>query len=495
MQTLPPLRERVTIALEDARLGELLERGTVRYANARRASIDALPHGEALRDRARTIRLTALANLDRYIEQLAGNVERRGGTVYWASDAAAANRYVVDLARRRQVRSVVKSKSMLSEEIHLNAALAAAGVEAVETDLGEYIVQLAGETPAHIVAPAIHKTKEQVADLFAERLGIPRTDSIPELTAAARRVLRERFLSAGMGVSGVNFAVAETGTIVTVTNEGNGRFCTTTPPIHVALMGIERVVPTMDDLLVLLQVLARSATGQQISVYTNLVTGPARPGEPDGPEELHLVLVDNGRSRVLGSEYAEALACIRCGACLNACPVYRAIGGHAYGGVYSGPIGAVLTPLLQPDLPEASILPELSSLCGACQEACPVRIDLPALLLRLRRDAVAGARPAPHVDAAVPQVPAPQAARRADTRLGKGVEQVALHLWALGMRSPRLYRWGARAARLSGRLLARDGRLTRLPPPLSAWARRRDFPAPAALSFGEQWRRAREEQP
>jgi L-lactate dehydrogenase complex protein LldF len=332
----------------------------------------------------------------------------------------------------------------------------------VETDLGEYIVQLAGETPSHIIAPAVHKTRQQVAELFEQHLGIPPTDDIPTLAQAARHALRQKFLQADMGISGVNFGVAASGAVVLVTNEGNGRLTTTCPRIHVAVMGIERIVENLDDLGVLLQVLARSATGQKISVYTTMISGPARPDEPDGPEEFHLVLLDNGRSRILGGDYAEALMCIRCGACLNHCPVYQTIGGHAYGGVYSGPIGAVLTPLLQPELPDVDKLPQASSLCGACQAACPVRIALPDMLLRLRADAVAAGK----IGAA---------------------ERAGIAGWKATMTNPSFYRASGRAASLATRLLGRRGKIRRLPPPLSAWTKTRDFPMFAPKSFNQLW--------
>jgi L-lactate dehydrogenase complex protein LldF len=457
-----PFYDRVESALHDQPLQTALGRATTRFVANRANALEALIDADGLRDQARAIRAKALARLDDLLEQLADQVAARGGQVCWAEDGAAACRYITSLARDRGVKLIVKSKSMASEEIHLNHALEQAGLEVVETDLGEYIIQLAGETPSHIVAPSIHKTREQVSALFEQHLGMPPTNDIPTMTQAARRALRQRFMQADMGISGVNFGVADSGAVVLVTNEGNGRLTTTTPRIHVAVMGIERVVESLDDLGVLLQVLARSATGQRLSVYTTIVSGPARPGEPDGPEEFHLVLLDNGRSRILGGAYAEALLCIRCGACLNACPVYQSIGGHAYGGVYSGPIGAVLTPLLQPELPDVHKLPQASSLCGACQAACPVRIAIPDLLLRLRADAVVGG----HADP---------------------IEQAAIAGWKTTMLNPRLYRASGWLAARATRLIGGKGRIRRLPPPLSAWTRRRDFPTFAPKSFHELW--------
>jgi L-lactate dehydrogenase complex protein LldF len=453
---------RVEDALHDQTLQIALERATTRFVANRAGALSALNDPDALRDQARAIRARALARLDELLLRLADNVEARGGHVCWAADGEAARRYIVDLARSRGVKLIVKSKSMASEEIHLNHALERAGLQVAETDLGEFIIQLAGETPSHIVAPAIHKTREQVADLFVRHLGMPPTDDIPTMTQAARRVLRQRFLQADMGISGVNFGVAESGAVVLVTNEGNGRLTTTTPRIHVAIMGIERVVETLDDLGTLLQVLARSATGQKLSVYTTIISGPARAAEPDGPDEFHLILLDNGRSDILGGAYAEALMCIRCGACLNACPVYQSIGGHAYGGVYSGPIGAVLTPLLEPDLPDVHQLPQASSLCGACQTACPVRIAIPDMLLRLRADAVAAGK-------------------------ASAIERIAIDGWKTAMLNPHLYRASGRLAARAMRLIGRKGRVRRLPPPLNAWTHRRDFPQFADRSFTEQW--------
>jgi L-lactate dehydrogenase complex protein LldF len=462
--------ERVEDALRDTTLQTALGRSTTRFIGNRAAALAALEDPDGLRDQARAVRARVLANLDTLLMRLADTVEAHGGHVCWAEDGAAARRYILNLARERGVRLIVKSKSMASEEIHLNHTLEDDGdLRVVETDLGEYIIQLAGETPSHIIAPAIHKTREQIAALFEQHLGMPAGADIPAMAQAARRALRQRFLQAEMGISGVNFGVADSGALVLVTNEGNGRLTTTLPRIHVAVMGIERVVESLDDLGVLLQVLARSASGQKLSVYTTIVSGPARPGEPDGPEEFHLVLLDNGRSKILGGDYAEALMCIRCGACLNACPVYQSIGGHAYGGVYSGPIGAILTPLLQPDLEDVVKLPQASSLCGACQEACPVRIAIPDMLLRLRADAVAAGKTDP-------------------------VERAAIAGWKVAMTNPRFYRAGGKLASLGTRLLAgRRGRIRRLPPPLHQWTRRRDFFPFAKKSFAERWEERRKE--
>jgi L-lactate dehydrogenase complex protein LldF len=454
--------ERVDGALHDGSLQTALGRATTRFMGNRTNAFAALEESGDLRARARAIRAHALANLDSLLERMADTVERRGGHVCWAEDGEAARRYIVDLARARGVKLIVKSKSMASEEIHLNHALEEANFHVVETDLGEYIIQLAGETPSHIIAPAIHKTREQVRDLFVEHLGMAPTDDIPTMAGTARTELRQRFLQADMGISGVNFGVADEGAVVIVENEGNARLTTTAPRIHVAVMGIERVCEKLEDLGVLLQVLARSATGQRLSVYTSILSGPRRPDEPDGPEEFHLILLDNGRTRILSEQYAEALMCIRCGACLNVCPVYQAIGGHAYGSVYPGPIGAVLSPLLQPDLPEVEKLPHASSLCGACQEACPVGIAIPDMLLRLRADAVAAGK-------------------------SMAVEQIGINGWRQTMMNPAIFRAGGKLAALGTRLLGRDGAVGWLPPPFDQWTKSRTFPQFASKSFTEQW--------
>jgi L-lactate dehydrogenase complex protein LldF len=462
-------RRRVAQALADPGLHVALDRAVEHSTAARAKAMASLPDADALRDHARQVRAHTLSRLDSYLTQFTGTVEAAGGQVHWAQDAAQARRIVLDLAAAHGVKLAVKSKSMVSEEIGLNHALEAAGIEVVESDLGEYIIQLAGETPSHIITPAIHKTKEQVGQLLHQKLGIPLTYDLLEMTVTARAVLRRIFLSADMGVSGVNFGVAETGSLCLVTNEGNGRMTTTLPRLHVALMGIERLVPSLEDLSLMLQLLGRSATGQKLSVYTSLLTGPRRPstasggeGEPDGPDELHLVLVDNGRSRILGSRLAEILYCIRCGACLGACPVYRQIGGHAYGSVYTGPIGAVLTPALY-GAEDWADLPHASSLCGACREVCPVRIDLPKLLLDLRDEEVQ--------------------AGRFPLWLRWGI-----HVYRLAATSPARFRLASRLAAWVTRLPARRGWIRRLPPPLSAWTDTRDFPVFAPKTFSQQWR-------
>jgi L-lactate dehydrogenase complex protein LldF len=452
-------------ALADRRLQEAYRQVTERFQQGRAAAFEAFPEGEALRHLARRIKTRTVAELDRHLERLADAVAERGGEVHWAADAAEARRIVVGIARRHGARRAVKSKSMTTEEIGLNDALEAAGVETVETDLGEYIIQLAGETPAHIIAPAIHKSKDDVAALFADKLGSPLLTRHEELTREARRHLRGAFRRADLGITGVNFAVAETGTVAIVENEGNVRLTTSLPKVHVAVMGMEKVVPDLAALAVFLKILARSATGQKMSSYVSLLTGPRRDGEEDGPEAFHLVVLDNGRSRLLADpELREALHCIRCGACLNVCPVYRHAGGHSYGWVYSGPIGAVIDPTLAGE--RAAELPFASSLCGACREVCPVRIDLPRLLLAQRRRIVEGAAPRRGA-----------AARR--------IERLLVRLFVFLASSERRYRLASRLAFLASRPFARGGWWR--PPLLGGWTGWRDFPAPARRTFRDRW--------
>jgi L-lactate dehydrogenase complex protein LldF len=448
-------------ALTDPPLQAALMRLTGTLMAGNRRGYAALADSDALRDHAKAIKEHTLAHLDRYLEQLESAVQSRGGQVHWAATAEDARRIIVDIARRTQSKRVVKSKSMTSEEVHLNPALEAAGIEVTETDFGEFVIQLAGERPSHLVAPAVHHTRESIARLLSAHAGETLPDDAEALARAGRRLLRDKFARADMGISGANFAVAETGTIVLISNEGNARLTTTCPRIHVALVGMEKVVPRLADLPVFLKLLARAATGQTLSVYTTLITGPRRPDESDGPEEFHLVLLDNGRSRVLATPFRESLQCIRCGACLNACPVYRRIGGHAYGGVYAGPIGSILTPLY--DSVSANLdLPHASSLCGACQAACPVKINIPHMLIGLRQ--------LQHTEAT------------------KGpLEKLAYRLAGAVLRRPWLYRLALRCARMLLRPWARKGWLRSLPGPGKGWTAQRDFPAPAARSFREQW--------
>lgn len=448
-------------ALADPALQQALTRLTDTLMAGNRRGYAALADSSDLRDHAKRIKEHALAHLDRYLEQLEASVIKLGGKVHFADTAADARRIVVEIAKQANCKHAVKSKSMTSEEIHLNPALEQAGIEVTETDFGEFIIQLAGERPSHLVAPAVHHTRESVARVLSAHLGEQLPDDPKSLAMTGRRVLREKFRRADLGISGANFAVAETGTIVLVTNEGNGRLTTTCPRVHVAIMGIEKVIPRFVDLPVFLKLLARGATGQTLSVYTTLISGARRPGEIDGPDEFHLVLLDNGRTKVLATPFRESLQCIRCGACLNACPVYRRIGGHAYGGVYSGPIGSILTPLydsvpLNPDLPHAS------SLCGACVAACPVKINIPHMLIGLRE-------------------------LQHEHKPSRG-ERWAYGLWRMALSSPWLYRWMQWGARLVLRRKARGGWLHALPGPGAAWTQTRDFPAPAETSFRDRYK-------
>ncbi|MFN0089214.1 MAG: LutB/LldF family L-lactate oxidation iron-sulfur protein [Acidimicrobiales bacterium] len=380
----PRFADRADKALGDEALRSAVRNATQLLVDNRAAAFAGLAEPDLVRDAARAARTRILAKLPELLDQWSSRLEAHGGQVHWCADAEEAVAEILAIVEARGARVIAKGKSMASEEIHLNPALERLGKEVVETDLGEFIIQLAGETPSHLIAPAIHKNRFDVAELFSADAGRPISNEIPEEAAYARVRLRQAFLDADIGITGVNTAVADAGSICLVENEGNGRMCTSLPPVHIAIMGMERIVETWADLDLVLALLARSATGQALSVYTNVITGPRREGELDGPEELHVIVLDNGRSALLGGEFQEALNCIRCGACVNACPVYRQVGGHAYGSVYSGPIGAVLTPLLAAEDPAARELAEASSLCGACAEACPVRIPLHDLLQKLR---------------------------------------------------------------------------------------------------------------
>jgi L-lactate dehydrogenase complex protein LldF len=464
--TVAKFRRSAAAAVSDPHLQAALETATGRFRIARELALAGVPHADALRDHLKEVRAATIAGLADYLEQFERNAVAAGAHVHWSRNAAEAVRIVTDLAVERGITLAAKSKSMATEEIQLNNALLAAGVTPVETDLGEWILQLAGEPPYHIIAPAIHKTRDQVAALFVEETGAPLPDDdIPTLTATARRELRQRFLDAGMGISGGNIAVAETGSIVLVTNEGNGRMISSLPPVHVAVIGIEKITPTWNDAAAWLALLARSATGQPLSIYTTVITGPARPGDPDGPEEVHVILLDNGRSRLLGTAYEEVLQCIRCGACLNICPVYREAGGHAYASPYSGPIGAVITPLLF-GLENFPALPHASTLCGACRDVCPVRIDLPRMLLELRAEEVRNGL-----------------ASATESALEKGAAFVLGH--------ERLMKLGRGMLELGQRPLVTNGQL-QLPAALNP-ARERRLPALAPRSFHQLWQELQDE--
>jgi L-lactate dehydrogenase complex protein LldF len=458
-----PYDERVRTALNNPHLKTALNRSTIRLSNQRVASMGAVD-GQLLRDQTRQMKEYVMRHLPDLLEQFEANIKANGGHVHWARDAAEANQIVLEIARRTNSQKVVKSKSMATEEIHLNTALEEAGMVVMETDLGEYIIQLAGEPPSHIVAPVVHKRLEDISALFQEKLDMPPTFDPEVMCGVARQRLRQEFLTADMGISGCNFAIAETGTICIVTNEGNGRMISAMPRVYVALMGLEKMVPTIEDAVLQYQSLVRSSTGQSCSVYLSMSSGPRKLGDTEGPEEFHVVIMDNGRSDMLERGYGEALMCIRCGACLNVCPVYREIGGHAYGSTYSGPIGAVISPLLPAHVTDPEKLPHASTLCGACRDACPVKIDLPRLLVDLRADQV-------------------------DDGKASWVDRQAMQGFLFAMGNRKRYEQAGKLASLGTNMMASlsGGTIKVLPPPLSAWTNSRDFPAFAKKSFREQW--------
>jgi L-lactate dehydrogenase complex protein LldF len=456
-------KSRATMKLADARLQKNLTKLADKFVTARARALAELDDFEGTRTAAVERRNRALAALDVWLEIFERNATARGATVLYAETREEAARLVVDIARKHGVRKVTKSKSMVSEEIGLNGAFAAAGIRPVETDLGEYILQINdNEPPSHIIAPVIHKDKEEIADLFARAHGTPRKDAITALAREAREVLRGHFLSSDMGISGGNFLVAETGSVAIVTNEGNEGMCTIVPRVHVVLTGIEKVLPTLEDLATLLRLLPRSATGQSITNYVSLLTGTRGAGDPDGPEHMYFVLVDGGRTGLVGGEFQDMLRCIRCGACMNHCPVYQKIGGHAYGWVYPGPMGSVLTPSYV-GLENALDLPQAATLCGECHVVCPVKIPLPELLRKLRE-------------------------RQFERGLRPWHERIALAAWGYAARRPSLYRV---ASRVAVRVLAWMGgerRRIRALPLASGWTDHRDFPAPTGKTFHELYR-------
>jgi L-lactate dehydrogenase complex protein LldF len=452
-------------SLADSQLRANLGRATATIRAKRAAVVAEVPDWEELRSAGAEIKARTMAGLDGYLEQLEAQVTARGGTVHWARDAVEANQIVGGLVRAAGATEAVKVKSLVTDEIGLNEALAEQGIQAFETDLAELIVQLGRDWPSHILVPAIHRNRAEIRQIFLrEMAGVDPglTDDPPALAEAARLYLRRKFLSARVGISGANFAVAETGTLCVVESEGNGRMCLTLPDTLITVMGIEKLIPTWADLGVFLQLLPRSSTGERMNPYTSMWTG-VTPG--DGPQDFHLVLLDNGRTAALASAAGRAaLHCIRCSACLNVCPVYERAGGHAYGSVYPGPIGAILSPQLTGVEDNAS-LPYASSLCGACYDVCPVQIDIPSILVDLR---------ARHVEERRREHPRP------------APEAIAMAAAAWVMAGRRRYPAAQRAAR-AGRVLGRQGRIRRLPPPLSAWTAARDAPVPPEHTFREWW--------
>jgi len=464
--------QKIHETLADPKLQLAIYTSTARLKQNRvnMVAADVLPDYQELRSQANAVKKHTIENLDHYLEQFESNLAARGGKVVYCKDGTEVADFVLGLAKERGARLIVKSKSMTTEEVDLNERLEHHGLESVETDLGEYILQLAHEKPYHIVAPALHKTRYDVAAIFTHSLHVPNETVIENQTMLARRVLREKFLAADIGISGANFLIADSGAVVLVENEGNARLTTTAPRIHIAVAGIEKVIPRAQDLATFLKLLARSATGQLLSVYTSFLSGPRRAEEIDGPDELYVVLLDNGRTRLLpDKEKRQTLFCIRCGACLNTCPVYRKIGGHSFPWVYSGPIGAILTPQFMGVAHEPA-LPFASSLCGACGEVCPVKIDIPKILLDLRSEV-----------------------KKSETREKQNrLEKFAFRAFAWLMTHPRIYEM---AGRIAGAMApSADGKwISSVPPlmnapPVRAWLRERDLPPPPPRSFREMWR-------
>ena len=458
-------KENAKGALADEQLKRALGNMKKGFIEKRAKAVERLPEFEALRDAARDIKNHTLENLDLYLERYEEEVTANGGQVHWCASAEEARAAVGEICRRVGAKSVTKGKSMIAEEIGLNEHLEAEGYEVVETDLGEYIIQIRHEPPSHIIAPAIHLNKEQVADDFRRlHTQFPEDRSLEEpreLVNEARSVLRRKYQEADVGITGANFLIAETGTSVIVTNEGNGDLTQLLPKVHIVIASLEKVVPTREDASTILRVLARSATGQEFSAYTTFSTGPKRHDDPDGPEEYHVILLDNGRSGMLGSEFQEMLRCIRCGACMNHCPVYRAVGGHSYGWVYPGPMGAVLTPSLI-GVDEAGHLPNASTFCGRCESVCPMRIPLPKMMRHWRE-------------------------REFERHLNPPAYRYGLKMWAFFARRPGLYRFAVNLEMpLLARLAGKRRRFRKLPL-AGGWTRYRDFPAPEGKTFQQLW--------
>ncbi len=458
-------KPRATQKLADVNLQRALKKLQGNFVKGRADRVAELENFPAIRDAGAAIRARALRDLDLYLEEFERNATARGAVVHWAETAADVNRIVCALAVQYGVKKVVKSKSMVTEECALNDALEAAGVQVVETDLGEYILQLAKEPPSHIVAPVVHKTKDEVSDLFADKHQRPRLTDIPDLCKEAREMLRPHFVSADMGISGANFIVAETGSTLIVTNEGNGRMATTLPRVHVAITGIEKVVPTLEDISTLIRLLPRHGTGQTITNYISVTTGQRRAGDTDGPEHFHIILLDGGRTQLLGTDLHDMLRCIRCGACMNHCPVYQSVGGHAYGWVYPGPMGSILTPTYV-GLENALDLPNASTLCNQCGVVCPVKIPLPDLMRKLRE-------------------------KQFERGLKPKREIWGLAAWRWAAQRPAIYAMLTKvAARVLAAMGSSDHRIRKLPLG-GGWTQGRDMPAPQGKTFRELYQASR----
>jgi L-lactate dehydrogenase complex protein LldF len=455
-------KQTASVKLNDEVLQKAMKTAKGKFVEGRARGILDLDNFEDIRTAAAAIRDHTLANLDAYLIEFERNAVRRGAVVHWAETAEEANRIVLDIARRNNVRKVTKSKSMVTEEIGLNEEFTKVGIQVIETDLGEYILQLAGEPPSHIVAPAMHKSKEQVADLFVQHHHKPRLSEITAMTREAREELRGHFLTADMGISGSNFVIAETGTTLTVTNEGNADMVTTLPRIHVVVTGIEKVIPTMEDFATLIRLLPRSAIGQSITNYLTLTTGIKAPDETEGPEQMHIVLIDAGRTRFIGSDMQPMLRCIRCGACMNHCPVYQNVGGHAYGWVYPGPMGSVLTPTYV-GIENAGDLPNAATFCGECAVVCPVKIPLPDLMRKLRE-------------------------KQFDLRLRPWSERMAVKAWGFAVKRPKFYAFMTRVGVRLGAMLGGKERLIHRLPGLDGWTDGRDMPAPQGRTFRDLYK-------
>ncbi|MGI9364197.1 MAG: LutB/LldF family L-lactate oxidation iron-sulfur protein [Rhizobiaceae bacterium] len=468
--TTPQFKSNAAHALGDENLQRAMGHVQVGFIEKRQTVADALPEFEALRDNARDIKNHTLAHLDLYLEAYSAKVEEAGGHVHWAQTAQDAREIVLNICRKAGAQTVTKGKSMISEEIGINDYLEQQGITPVETDLGEYIIQLRGEAPSHIIAPAVHVLKDQIeADFRAQHTHLDAERNLEQhetLLDEARTVLRQKFIDADVGITGANFLVAETGTSVIVTNEGNGDLTQTLPKVHIVLASLEKVTPTLEDVSQILRVLARSATGQEMSVYTTFSTGPRRATDVDGPQEYHVILLDNGRSNMIGTEFQDMLRCIRCGACMNHCPVYHAVGGHAYGWVYPGPMGAVLTPSLE-GVEKGGNLPNASTFCGRCESVCPMRIPLPKMMRHWRE-------------------------REFERGLNPATQRWGLSLWTWLARRPQLYaRFAQIAVRCLSLLAGRKQRLSSLPL-ASGWTKYRDLPAPEGTTFQQQWKNRKE---